>query len=171
MHVVAVIGGKHSGKTTAVEALVKGLVKRGYKVATVKHVSQKDFTMDTEGKDTWRHAKAGAIITTTIAANEIATIRKGDTSNYQINDILKPFENEVDTVVFEGFRKLVKDEKIPKIVAVKNKEEALKASEQFKPIIAFVGPFSTEKLNPGKPYVDVLKNPDKLTNIVIEKMK
>jgi molybdopterin-guanine dinucleotide biosynthesis protein MobB len=166
-----VIGGKHSGKTTAVEALVKGLVKRGYKVATVKHVSQKDFTMDTEGKDTWRHAKAGAIITTTVAANEIATIRKGDTSDYRINDIIKTFENEVDTVIFEGFRKLVKEEKILKIVAVKNKEEALKASEQFKPIIAFVGPFSTEKLNLKAPYIDVLKNPDKLTSTVIESMK
>jgi molybdopterin-guanine dinucleotide biosynthesis protein MobB len=171
LHIVAVIGGKHSGKTTAVEALVKGLVKRGYKVATVKHVSQKDFTMDTEGKDTWRHAKAGAIITTTVAANEIATIRKGDTSDYRINDIIKTFENEVDTVIFEGFRKLVKEEKILKIVAVKNKEEALKASEQFKPIIAFVGPFSTEKLNLKAPYIDVLKNPDKLTSTVIESMK
>jgi molybdopterin-guanine dinucleotide biosynthesis protein MobB len=166
-----VIGRKHSGKTTAIEALVKGLIKHGYKIATIKHVSQKSFTMDTEGKDTWRHARAGAIITTTVAANEIATIRKGDTSKYEINDIVKPFENRVDIVIFEGFRKLVKEEKIPKIVAVKNKEEAFEASEQFKPIIAFVGPFSTEKLDLKAPYIDVTKNPDKLTRLVIEKMK
>jgi molybdopterin-guanine dinucleotide biosynthesis protein MobB len=168
---LAVIGGKHSGKTTAVEALVKGLVKQGYKVATVKHVSQKDFTMDTEGKDTWRHVRAGAIITTTVAANEIATIRKGDTSNYGIDDIIKPFENEVDIVIFEGLRKLVREEKIPKIVAVKNKEEALEASERFRSIVAFVGPFSTEKLDLKAPYVDVIKNPDKLTSIAIKMIK
>ena len=171
MHIVAVIGGKHSGKTTAVEALVRGLVKRGYKVATVKHVSQKNFTMDTEGKDTWRHAKAGATITTTVAANEIATIQKGDTSRYKIDDIIKPFKTEVDVIVFEGFRKLVKTEKIPKIIAVKNKEEALEASTQFKPILAFVGPFSTEKLNRKTPYINVLKDPNKLANTVIEKIK
>jgi molybdopterin-guanine dinucleotide biosynthesis protein MobB len=168
---LAVIGGKHSGKTTAVEALVKGLVKQGYRVATVKHVSQKDFTMDTEGKDTWRHAKAGAIITTTVAANEIATIRKGDTSNYGTDDIIKPFENEVDIVIFEGLRKLVRKEKIPKIVAVKNKEEALEASKRFNSIVAFVGPFSTEKLDLKAPYVDVTKNPDKLTSIAIKTIK
>jgi molybdopterin-guanine dinucleotide biosynthesis protein MobB len=166
-----VIGGKHSGKTTAVEALVKGLVKHEYKVATVKHVSQKNFTMDTRGKDTWRHARAGAIITTTVAANEMATIQKGNTSNYQINDIIKPFKNKVDIVIFEGFRKLVKEEKIPKIVAVKNREEAFEASEQFKPLLAFVGPFSTEKLDLEAPYVDVIRNPDKLTSIVIEKIE
>lgn len=165
------IGGKHSGKTTAVEVLVKGLVKQGYKVATVKHVSQKNFTMDTQGKDTWRHTKAGATITTTVAANEIATIRKGDTSHYTIDDIIKPFQNEVDVIVFEGFKKLVRTENIPKIVAVKNKEEALEALAKFKPILAFAGPYSTEKTNLKTPYIDVLKNPDKLTNIVIQKIE
>jgi len=171
LHIIAVIGGKHSGKTTAVEALVRGLVKRGYKVATVKHVSQKNFTIDTEGKDTWRHAKAGATITTTVAANEIATIKKGDTSHYKIDDIIKPFKTEVDVIVFEGSRKLVKTGDIPKIVAVKNKEEALEASTQFKPILAFVGPFLTEKIDRKTPYIDVLKDPDKLANTVIEKIK
>lgn len=165
------IGEKHSGKTTAVEALVKDLTKHDYRVATVKHVSQKNFTIDTKGKDTWRHARAGAIITTTVAANEIATIQKGDTSKYQINDIIKPFENKADIAIFEGFRKLVKEEKIPKIVAVKNREEAFEASEQFKPIIAFVGPFSTEKLDLKAPYIDVTKDPDELTRLVLEKMK
>ena len=171
MQVVAVIGGKHSGKTTAIEALVNGLVKRGYRVATVKHVSQKDFTMDRKGKDTWRHAKAGAIITTTVAANEIATIRRGDTSTYGIKDLIQPFENRVDIVVFEGFRGLFKEERIPKVVAVKSSEEALAASHQFRPLIAFVGPFATEELGLEAPYVDVIKNPSKLADIVIEHIK
>jgi len=171
LQVVAVIGGKHSGKTTAIEALVKGLVKRGYRVATVKHVSQKDFTMDRKGKDTWRHAKAGAIITTTVAANEIATIRRGDTSTYGIKDLIQPFENRVDVVVFEGFRGLFREGRIPKVVAVKSSEEALAASRQFRPLIAFVGPFATEKLGLRAPYVDVIRDPGKLADIVIEHIK
>jgi len=60
MFIVAVVGSKKSGKTTAVEILVRGLTKRGYKVATVKHIPETDLTIDTKGKDTWRHAKAGA---------------------------------------------------------------------------------------------------------------
>jgi len=127
--------------------------------------------MDTEGKDTWRHAKAGATITTTVAVNEIATIRRGDTSHYKIDDIIKPFQNEADVIVFEGFRKLVKTEKILKIIAVKNKKETLEACAQFKPIIAFVGPFATETIDRKTPYINVLKDPDKLANTVVEKIK
>lgn len=164
------MGGKRSGKTTTVEALVKGLVKHGYKVATVKHVSQKDFTIDTEGKDTWRHARAGATITTVVAVHEVAIIRKEDTSNYKINDIIKTFQNEVDITIFEGFKKLVEQEKnIPKIIAVKNIEEASEAQKRFKPILAFVGPFSTKQLNLSIPYIDIITNPEKLVQLVLER--
>jgi len=170
LRIIAVVGGKRSGKTTAVEALVKGLAKHGYKVATVKHVSQKDFTIDTEGKDTWRHAKAGATITTSVALHEMAIIRKEDTSHYKINDIIKTFQNEVDITIFEGFKKLVEqEEKIPKIVAVKNAQEASEAQKRFKPILAFVGPFSTKQLNLSAPYIDIITNPEKLVQLVLEK--
>jgi molybdopterin-guanine dinucleotide biosynthesis protein B len=169
MRLIAVVGGKRSGKTTAVEALVRGLVKHGYKVATVKHVSQKNFTIDTQGKDTWRHAKAGACITTTVASNEMAITRKGDTSCYKIKDIIKTFKNEVDITIFEGFRKLVGQKKsIPKIVAIKSAEEALEMSKQFKPIIAFVGPFNTKDLNLPAPHIDILTNPEKLVRLVLD---
>lgn len=171
MHIIAVIGGKHSGKTTTVEALVKGLVKRGYKVGTVKHVSQKDFSMDTAGKDTWRHTQAGAIMTATVAANEIATIRKGDTSHYTIHDIVKPFQNEVDIIIIEGFKKLVAGEDIRKIIATKSKQEALEAAATFKPILAFAGSYSTEKTGLNAPYVDVSSDPDKLASIVTENIR
>jgi len=168
LHIVAVVGGKKTGKTTTVEALVKGLVKHGYKVATVKHISQKNFTMDTEGKDTWRHAKAGANITASVAAHEIAIIRKTDTSRFKINDIIKTFENEVDMIILEGFKKLVEqDENIPKIVAVKSAREALEAPKRFKPLIAFVGPFFTNSLDLPTPYVDVLTNPEKLVQAAL----
>ena len=169
MHLIAVIGGKRSGKTTAVEALVKGLVKHGYKVATVKHVSEKNFTIDTEGKDTWRHAKAGANITATVSSDEIAIIRKTDTSHHKISNIIETFENEVDIIIFEGFRKLVeRDKNVLKIVVIKNAEEALDASKRFKPLLAFVGSFSTKDLDFPAPYVDVLATPEKLVRMVTD---
>jgi molybdopterin-guanine dinucleotide biosynthesis protein MobB len=167
---IAVVGGKRSGKTTAVEALVNGLVKHGYKVATVKHVSEKNFTIDTQGKDTWRHARAGAKIVATVSANEIAVIRKTDTSGCEVKDIIKTFKNEAGIIILEGFRKLVKKEKsIPKIVAVKNAQEAVDAAKQFKPILAFVGPFSTKNMGAPAPYVDVLANPEKLIRLVVKR--
>jgi molybdopterin-guanine dinucleotide biosynthesis protein B len=172
MRIIVVVGGKKSGKTTTVEVLVTGLVKHGYKIATVKHVSQRDFTMDTEGKDTWRHAKAGSSITASVAAHEIAIIRKIDTSHYRISDVIKTFENEVDIIILEGFKKLVEqDEKIPKIVAVKNRKEAVEASERFKPIVAFVGPFDTKDLTLPAPHIDVFNDPEKLTRVIIDALE
>lgn len=57
--ILGVYGYQDSGKTTIVEATVKELVRRGYRVASVKH--SPDITgVDPEGKDSWRHWKAGS---------------------------------------------------------------------------------------------------------------
>jgi molybdopterin synthase catalytic subunit len=58
MQVLAVAGPSDSGKTRLVERLVDRLSERG-RVATVKHVCTEP-TVDTEGKDTHRHRRAGA---------------------------------------------------------------------------------------------------------------
>jgi Molybdopterin-guanine dinucleotide biosynthesis protein len=48
MKIVSVAGTKNTGKTTLVTLLVSELVKRGYKVGTVKHTHVK---LDVEGKE------------------------------------------------------------------------------------------------------------------------
>ncbi|MCR5651149.1 MAG: cyclic pyranopterin monophosphate synthase MoaC [Lachnospiraceae bacterium] len=48
-----------SGKTTLIEALIPHLKKKGFKVAVIKH-DVHEFTMDREGKDTYRFTQAGA---------------------------------------------------------------------------------------------------------------
>jgi molybdopterin-guanine dinucleotide biosynthesis protein MobB len=88
MPIIAVVGSRKSGKTTAVEALVNGLTKKGYKVATVKHIHGIDFTIDTKGKDTWRHTEAGAFITLVVAPNELVFIKKTDTTEYGLTEIV-----------------------------------------------------------------------------------
>lgn len=60
--VIPVVGGKKSGKTSTIELLVKELAHRGYRVAVAKHIPEPDFTIDTDGKDTWRFGQAGAKI-------------------------------------------------------------------------------------------------------------
>lgn len=57
--VVGVAGWKNSGKTTLVAKLVREIVRRGYRVATVKH-SHHDITFEADGTDSARHRKAGA---------------------------------------------------------------------------------------------------------------
>jgi len=108
MPIVAVVGSKKSGKTTAIETLVRGLTKRGYKVATVKHIPETDFTIDTKGKDTWRHAKAGARTVLSVAPNELTVIRKVDTTKYSLEQIVAKCEDDVEVIILEGFKKLIK---------------------------------------------------------------
>lgn len=163
---IAVVGGKSSGKTTTVEALTKELTKRGYRVAAVKHISEPDFTIDTVEKDTWRFAQSGAKTIISVATHEVATIEKTDTRGFSVKDILQRC-NKSDIVILEGFRKLVsKIKDIPKIVAVKSAEEVMEAMENFVPILAFTGPYSTENMELGISYVDVFKNAEKIADIV-----
>lgn len=170
MFIVAVVGSKKSGKTTAVETLVGGLTKRGYKVATVKHIPETGFTIDTEGKDTWRHAKAGARTVISVAPNELSVIRKVDTTKYSLEQLVTQFEDDVEIIILEGFKRLIgQNLAVPKIVAVKTTEEVLEASGYYKPILALVGPIPTEAVERKFPYVDVLKEPEKLVDLVNRK--
>jgi len=164
--VIAVVGSKSSGKTTTIEILTKELTRRGYKIAAIKHIPEPNFTIDTEGKDTWRFAKSGAKTIVSVASNEMATIEKVDEESLTLKEILKKCRSS-DIVFIEGFRELVgKKSSIQKIVVVKSEDEAFEALKSFKPILAFTGPYSTENLNLKVPYVDMLKNPEKIADIV-----
>ncbi len=166
MKIIAVVGSKSSGKTTTIEILTKKLVKKGYRVAAIKHISEKNFTIDTKGKDTWRFAKSGATKIISVASNEIATIEKRKKENFSLNEVLEKCK-DFDIVFLEGFRNLVsKNNKIYKIITVKSAEEAREALKTFKPIIAFTGPYSTENLNLKIPYIDLFKNSKKLVDLV-----
>lgn len=58
--IISIIGKSNSGKTTLIEKLLVELKGRGYRVATIKHHFHTDQSLDTPGKDTYRHAQAGA---------------------------------------------------------------------------------------------------------------
>lgn len=169
--VIAVVGSKSSGKTTTIEVLTEQLTKRGYKIAVVKHIPEPNFTIDTKGKDTWRFAQSGAKIIVSMASDEIATIEKMDTTSFSLEEILHRCR-DVDFVFLEGFKKLVgKNYNVPKIVTVKSAKEAIEASENFKPILAFTGLYSIETLNLNVPYLNVLQNKKEIVDIVEKNAK
>lgn len=57
--ILGIYGYQDAGKTKLVERLVAALVKKGYDVASVKH-TPRSKSIDSEGKDTWRHWMAGS---------------------------------------------------------------------------------------------------------------
>jgi molybdopterin-guanine dinucleotide biosynthesis protein MobB len=169
--VIAVVGSKSSGKTTTIEVLTKELTKRGYKIVAVKHIPEPNFTIDTEGKDTWRFAQSGAKMIVSVSSDEIATIEKIDTTSLSLEEILHRCRG-VDFVFLEGFKKLVgKNYDIPKIVTIKSAKEALEASETFKPILTFTGLHSIENLNLNVPYSNVIQNKKEIVGIVEKNAK
>jgi molybdopterin-guanine dinucleotide biosynthesis protein MobB len=166
--IIAVVGSRKSGKTTAMEIIIKELASRGYRVAAVKHIHDATFTIDEKGKDTWKFAQAGAHIVVGMAARESAIITKTDTSKYTLEEITQGLESNADVILLEGFRDLVSsDLTVPKIVTVKNKEEIMEATRIFKPILAFTGPFSESEAREVEiPYINNLSEPGKLAEII-----
>ncbi len=167
---IAVIGGKKVGKTTTTENLIRELTNRGYKVAAIKHISEPDFTIDKPGKDTYRFAQNGAKTIIVVSPEEVATIEKTNTESVPLEALLKKCR-ESDVVLIEGLKKRVaKKASIPKIAVVTSKEEAENAHTKYNPILAFSGPYNTQTLYSKIPYVDALKNPEKLADIVENKI-
>ena len=75
--IIAVIGaGRGSGKTMTMEALIKELSSRGYRIGAVKQIHEKNFSIDKEGKDTWRMAEAGASVVAAAAPGEVTAIKR-----------------------------------------------------------------------------------------------
>ena len=66
--IIAIAGWKNSGKTTLTVRLVEEFTKCGLRIATVKHAHH-SFDIDHEGRDSFRHRKAGA--------TEVAVVSKG----------------------------------------------------------------------------------------------
>ena len=114
--IVAVVGGKHSGKTTVIEHLIAELKSRGYSVAAVKEMVRIP-TLDTPATETDRYTSAGAEIVVAVPRQETVVFLK---KRLSINEIL-PHLNGVDFVVLEGFESEIG---LPKIVTAKTADEA-----------------------------------------------
>jgi molybdopterin-guanine dinucleotide biosynthesis adapter protein len=107
--IISFVGWSGSGKTTLLEKLIPELMWRGYRVATVKH-DVHGFEMDREGKDTWRHRKAGSSCTVISSAARLALVRDMD-HDASLDEIRNGYIREVDIILAEGFKK----ETVPKI--------------------------------------------------------
>ncbi|MDO0825891.1 molybdopterin-guanine dinucleotide biosynthesis protein B [Desulfosporosinus nitroreducens] len=101
--VISIVGGKsNSGKTTLLVKIIREAKRRGWRVATVKH-DVHGFEMDQPGKDTWRHAQAGADIVAISSPHKIAILES--VSEDQPLDAIIARIREVDVIFTEGYKK------------------------------------------------------------------
>ena len=102
--VIGVAGFKNAGKTTLVERLVRELTGRGYRISTVKHAHH-SFDIDHEGRDSFRHRKAGATEVAVISRHLWAIIHElREEEEPPLSAILAKLA-PCDLVIVEGYKR------------------------------------------------------------------
>lgn len=99
--VISFVGRSGAGKTTYLEKLISEMKRRGFRIGVIKHDSH-GFEMDHPGKDTWRHAKAGADIVCIASAEKFAMIKR-TCAEMSLNEIIARVD-DVDIIFVEGYR-------------------------------------------------------------------
>lgn len=109
--ILGIYGESKSGKTTLVEKLIKDLKEKDYGACSIKNIHIENFTIDTEGKDTWKHSKAGAQVVVAQSQNETAFLINRNMAPKDIVSLIEKIA-EPNIVIVEGYW----DDDNPKIV-------------------------------------------------------
>lgn len=101
--IVSFVGRSNSGKTTLIERVIPELVRAGYRVATVKHAGH-GFDLDTEGKDSWRHKRAGASTVIVMSRGSLAMFADVP-EEMKVEEIRDRFlDGSYDLIIAEGWK-------------------------------------------------------------------
>lgn len=101
MRLVSIVGHSGAGKTTLIEKLLRELVRRGLRVATLKHAHHQ-VTLDTPGKDSWRYTQAGATKSLLVTACGVQLVSQ-PLPDQTPGMLAQQFLGDVDLVLAEGF--------------------------------------------------------------------
>jgi len=113
--IVSFVGRSNSGKTTLIERVIPELVLAGYRVATIKHAGH-GFDLDTEGKDSWRHKRAGASAVIVVSKGSLAMFADVS-SEIRVEELRDRFlDTTLDLVIAEGW----KSGGFPKVVVIRD---------------------------------------------------
>jgi molybdopterin-guanine dinucleotide biosynthesis protein B len=171
--IIAVLGaGRGSGKTTTMEALIKELNRRGYKVGAIKQIHEGEFSIDTPGKDTYRMAQAGAAIVVAAAPREVAAIKKLREEE-RFHEALTILEGEaLDIILVEGNPPV----KVPKIFVARNPEAAEKILPRVGEEVICISSYSPEKFRKEEhalqlPFYPLPREIKRLADLVEERLK
>ena len=103
MKVIGFSGYSGSGKTTLIERVIGLLKQAGLRVSVIKHAHH-DFDIDHEGKDSWRHRKAGAFEVVIASDRRLAKMREYESlAEPNVHDLIGELL-DCDWVIVEGFK-------------------------------------------------------------------
>jgi molybdopterin-guanine dinucleotide biosynthesis protein B len=100
--IVCIVGASGVGKTTLIESVIPLLRREGLRVGVLKHTHH-TITLDLAGKDTWRHAQAGAEQVALLGPSGLAYIDYGADGISPEAAIARHFSS-MDIVLIEGYK-------------------------------------------------------------------
>ena len=161
--VVSIVAKSGTGKTTLLEKLITELKSRGYRVGAVKHDAH-SFSIDHEGKDSWRLTAAGADITLITSPEKIAMVkqnRKG--CEPPLSETIATYCVDVDILLTEGFKR----SSMPKIEVHRQErsERLLCRDDEYDPTLIAVA--SDTPLELDVPVYNI-NDADGLCDLIIE---
>ncbi len=137
--ILGIVGRSNSGKTTLIERLIPALTRAGYRLATIKHAGH-GFDLDTQGKDSWRHKRAGADTVIVVSKGSLAMFANIP-EELPVTDIRERFVRDaIDLVIAEGW----KSEGFPKVVIVRENLREVNVSWDGVLAVASEKPISCE---------------------------
>lgn len=160
MRAVVIHGpGRKSGKTTVAEVLIRGLRDRGHRVASAKDVHVEGFSIDTEGKDSWRHRQAGACAIAVRGPQETTLMHLERLPLLRIAECL-----DADFLVAEGFSEAI----TAKIACAHDSSQLPDLVDELTicvsgKVAAGAGEYE------GLPAIDVVRDPSALVELVEQK--
>lgn len=116
MKIISVVGRSGSGKTTLIERMIPILRGHGMRVAVIKHDAH-DFSIDHEGKDTWRVREAGADEVIIASGSQMAYMRNLS-APMEVSGLIDQLASP-DVVILEGYKRL----NFPKLVVLRDAAE------------------------------------------------
>jgi len=108
--IISIIGRKNAGKTTFLVALAAELVRRKFRVMTIKHGTH-PADMDQKGKDTWRHWHEGRAERVLLEAPGQRVLFERTPVESDPITLVRRYLSDADIVLVEGFKR----EPLPKI--------------------------------------------------------
>jgi molybdopterin-guanine dinucleotide biosynthesis protein B len=158
--VLSFVGRSNTGKTTLIERLIPVLKSKGLRVATIKHHLH-DFEIDLEGKDSYRHKKAGARLAMIASPKKIALVEDVD-GEPGLEEILSRYVRDVDLVITEGY----KEERVPRIEIYDGRGDLSPLSQGHEGLLALISD------TPLEAPVPVLRRDEiqKIAQLIVERL-
>lgn len=157
---ISIVGKSDTGKTTLLEKLIRELARRGYRIGSIKHDAH-SFDIDHEGKDSWRHKKAGAVFTLISSPSKIAMVLDSD-HDHTLNELREKFIKDVDLILTEGYKR----ESLPKIEVFRSELRREMLCSEDDNLIAIAG---DPPIAPRSAPVFDLNDPVPLANFIEQK--